>query len=140
MAFSLETRLPFLDYRLVEFCFELPVKEKIRGGVTKIVLRKAMKGILPEEVRQRTDKMGFVTPQDTWFRTGLKSLIKNILNSKSFSTRGYFDVPAAAELFDRYCLGKYNISSQIWRWINLELWLRRFIDRPLDVGGLSEPS
>ncbi|NQT48187.1 MAG: asparagine synthase (glutamine-hydrolyzing), partial [Chloroflexi bacterium] len=69
MAFSIEARVPFLDYRLVEYLFSLPADQKVREGFTKVILREAMKGILPEEVRQRTDKMGFVTPQDVWFRT-----------------------------------------------------------------------
>ena len=72
MAFSLETRLPFLDYRLVEFVFGLPVDQKIRAGVTKIILRNAMKGVLPEEIRGRMDKMGFMTPEAVWFRTTLR--------------------------------------------------------------------
>ena len=89
-AFSLEARVPFLDYRLVEFMFSLPTEEKIKNGVTKVILRDAMKGVLPEQIRNRTDKMGFVTPEDIWFRTVLKDQIYQIINSKSFANRGYF--------------------------------------------------
>jgi len=128
MAFSIETRLPFLDYRLVEYLFSLPLDQKITGGMTKVVLRKAMKGILPEEVRNRGDKMGFVTPEDIWFRTILKNQIHEIIRSKSFAERGYFDVNKVKKAFDEHCKGKVNISSTIWRWVNLELWLRTFFD------------
>jgi len=89
MAFSIETRLPFLDYRLVEYAFTLPLEKKIKEGVTKVVLRNAMKSILPEEVRNRKDKMGFVTPEGIWFRTNLKTQIREIISSKSFRERGF---------------------------------------------------
>src|SRR4030042_6703214 len=63
MAFSLETRLPFLDFRLVEDLFSLPPGQKIKEGVNKVVLRNAVKGFLPEAIRNRTDKMEFATPE-----------------------------------------------------------------------------
>jgi len=128
MAFSLETRLPFLDYRLVEYAFSLPSDQKIKDGVTKVVLRNAMKGILPEEIRNRMDKMGFVTPEDIWIKTILKNQIYDILSSKSFAERGFFNVNKIKKAFEEYCQGKLNIGFLIWRWVNLELWLRTFID------------
>jgi asparagine synthase (glutamine-hydrolysing) len=132
MAFSLEARLPFLDYRLVEFVFGLPMSQKIKQGKTKVVLRNAMKNILPEEVRDRKDKMGFVTPEDIWFRTVLRNQIYEIISSKSFAERGYFNANKVKEIFERHCKGARNVSSMIWRWVNTELWFRTFIDkRPL---------
>lgn len=137
MAFSLEARLPFLDYRLIEFVFNLPPEEKIEGGLTKAILRKAMQGILPEEVRRRTDKMGFVTPEDIWFKTILKNSVYQIFGSKPFAKRGYFNVDKVIQTFGDYCKGKINWDSTIWRWINLELWLRVFIDKTpvLEIDG-----
>jgi len=129
MAFSIETRLPFLDYRLVEYAFALPLDQKIKGGVTKVVLRNAMKNILPEEVRNRKDKMGFVTPEGIWFRTLLKGQIRDLISSKSFAERGYFNVNEVKKSFEEHCKGKINISPIIWRWVNLELWFRTFIDQ-----------
>jgi asparagine synthase (glutamine-hydrolysing) len=129
MAFSLETRLPFLDYRLVEYVFSLPVDQKIKEGVTKVVLRNALKGILPEEIRNRHDKMGFVTPEEIWFRTTLRNQIHQIINSKSFASRGYFDVRKVNEIFAEHCSEKRNWSLTIWRWVSLELWFRTFIDK-----------
>jgi len=129
MAFSLETRLPFLDYRLVEYAFSLPVEQKIRQGVTKVILRHAMEGILPEVVRIRRDKMGFVTPEDIWFKTVLKDHIESILFSRSFSERGYFNIKKVKDAFSDYCQGKNQMGSALWRWVNLELWFRTFVDR-----------
>ena len=128
MAFSLEARLPFLDYRLVEFSFSLPAHLKMDGGVTKVILREAMKGTLPERIRNRMDKIGFATPEEIWFRTGLREWIEKIISSKSFAERGYFDVPKVKRIFLEYCEGKRNNHSLIWRWVNLELWLRTFFD------------
>lgn len=128
MAFSIEARVPFLDYRLVEYIFSLPNEQILRGGTTKFVLRAAMEGILPEKVRTRQDKMGFVTPEDVWFRGPLRGEIKKILASKSFGIRKYFNQDRVLEEFDRHIRGEKNLSVLIWRWVNLELWLRRFID------------
>ncbi len=129
MAFSLETRLPFLDFRLVEYIFSLPWEQKMREGVTKVVLRNAMQGTLPEEVRNRYDKMGFVTPEDLWLKTVLKNRIYEVIGSRSFGERGYFAVEEAKEAFDNHCSGKMNMGSLIWRWVNLEFWFRTFIDK-----------
>jgi asparagine synthase (glutamine-hydrolysing) len=129
MAHSIEARVPFLDYRLVEFIFSLPMNQIIRNGTTKFILRETMKGIIPETVRTRLDKMGFATPEDLWFREVLRDQVLEILNSRSFATRGYFNVGEVKKTFDRHCKGEKNLSSTIWRWVNLELWFRRFIDQ-----------
>lgn len=126
MAFSIEARVPFLDYRLVEFMFSLPGSQKIRAGITKFVLRNAMQGILPEKIRMRTDKIGFSTPEDAWFRTKVKKQILEVINSRSFKERGYFNSDGAIKAFREHCEGRENLSSTIWHWINLELWFRIF--------------
>jgi asparagine synthase (glutamine-hydrolysing) len=129
MAHSIEARVPFLDYRLVEFIFSLPMNQIIRNGMTKVILRETMEGIIPETVRTRLDKMGFVTPEDVWFKGALRDQVLEILGSKSFTERGYFDVEEVKKTFYRHCRGEINLSSTIWRWVNLELWFRTFIDR-----------
>jgi asparagine synthase (glutamine-hydrolysing) len=129
MAHSVESRTPFLDYRLVEFLFSIPREQKIRNGVTKCVLRKAMKGILPEVIRSRPDKMGFYPRFDSWLRNELRSLITEILTSQRFQERPYVDPAEVVREVDSYLQGNTNISRYLWRWINLELWMRRFIDR-----------
>jgi asparagine synthase (glutamine-hydrolysing) len=129
MAFSLETRLPFLDYRLVEYVFHLPVEQKVREGITKVVLRKAMKGIIPEAIRNRMDKMGFTTPMDLWLKGPLQGWIQGVLDSKTFKERGYLKPPKVQEIFTEHCDAKRDHSFTIWRWVNLELWMRTFIDK-----------
>ena len=72
MAFSIETRVPFMDYRLVEFCLSLPTNQKIKGGYTKYILRESMRDILPDEIRKRISKLGFSTPQSVWLNSNLE--------------------------------------------------------------------
>ena len=68
-------------------------------------------------------------PKAIWFRTALKNTISEIIDSKSFSNRGYFNVREVNDAFGRHCEGKINISATIWRWVNLELWCRTFVDQ-----------
>jgi len=133
MGFGIETRLPFLDYRLVEFLHGLEPELKIRNGWTKAVLREALAGILPGEVCWRADKMGFVTPEDIWFRTSLREMTRDILSDSRTRARGYLNVEAALTEFEAHEAGRKNISFTIWRWLNLELWCRRFLDQPACV-------
>ncbi|MGH7165593.1 MAG: asparagine synthetase B family protein, partial [Nitrospiraceae bacterium] len=128
MAFSVEARLPFLDHRLVEWLVRLPPELKLREGMTKAVLRDAMIGVLPEGVRLRQDKMGFVTPQDEWLRVVLRSRIEALLGSERMRARPYWRAAALTQLYRGYCEGRFAMGPAVWRWINLECWLRRFID------------
>ena len=130
MWFSVESRVPFLDYRLVERTLSLPATDVIRKGMTKHFLREAMKSIVPEKIRLRMDKVGFETPEAEWFRTpAFQTLIKDLLTSDSFRKRGIINVTKAMNLYDHHLTGKINISTEIWKWINLELWYREFIDK-----------
>ncbi len=129
MAFSIESRTPFLDYRLVEYSLSIETDQIIRNGVTKYILRESMKGILPEKIRNRQDKIGFATPQDEWFRTEkFKIFISEVLNSESFKSRKIIDAYKAQGLYQKHVNGEINISKDIWKWIHLELWFRKFID------------
>lgn len=129
MHFSLEARVPFLDYRLVEKTLASPSDTKIKDGMTKHILREAMKGILPEKIRMRKDKIGFMTPEDEWFRTdNFINLVTEILSSVSFNQRNLIDAEKAKQLFNRHKTGEIQMSKEIWKWINLELWFRKFID------------
>ena len=78
MAFSIESRVPYLDVRLVEYIASLPPDQKIRNGVTKIALRNAVKGIIPESIRCRMDKMGFVTPEEIWMKQTLRPFVLTV--------------------------------------------------------------
>ena len=129
MAFSIEARTPFLDYRLAEYLFQLPNAALIQDGVTKSILRNAMKGILPEPVRTRLDKKGFSTPEDAWFRTSLRTWAADILQSPSMASRGYTKPEAARQLLDGLVAGTSSDSVFLWRVLNLELWARMFLDQ-----------
>ena len=132
MAFSLESRVPFLDYRFVEFIFSLPVSNKIKNGWTKYILRKSMKDILPEKIRCRKDKMGFVTPQDMWLAT-IKDKVKDIFNSKEFLQRPYIDSNGVSELLEKYYGGDYSLSNTVWKLYCIEIWMRVFFEKKLWV-------
>jgi asparagine synthase (glutamine-hydrolysing) len=129
MWFSLEARVPFLDYRLVEKTLATQGDLIIKNGMTKHILRESMKGILPEKIRMRRDKVGFGTPQDEWFKKpAWRNMVSEILNSRSFSGRGIINPSEATRTHRAHISGKTNASKEIWKWIHLELWYREFID------------
>ena len=124
MAHSIESRLPFLDYRLVEFVLGLPDSNKIKNGVTKSILRESMKGILPELIRGRMDKMGFVTPEEYWVRSNpdvfLAELKNAVRNSKGILTE------QCIVRFNEIISDKRPFDGTIWRMICLGKWVDRF--------------
>ncbi len=129
MAHSVESRSPFLDYRLVEYLFSLGPEYKIRDGVTKYILRRSLKDHMPHQITNRTDKMGYATPLEKWFRVNLKDKVLDILSSREFELRPYFDSKSVMTRFNNFVEGKEkNSHYTIWSWVNLELWLRKFID------------
>lgn len=129
MAFSIEARTPLLDHRFVEFCLGLPVAQKINSGGTKVILRKTMRGILHPGIINRKDKMGYPTPAAVWFRQQLKDYVASILFSNSFKKRGYFDNEAVKRKYEEHQMGEKDHSSEMWRWITAEIFLRMFIDK-----------
>jgi len=129
MAFSIESRVPFLDYRFVESVASLPLNQKIRNGVTKRALRAAIKGIVPESIRCRMDKMGFVTPEEVWMKEDLRPFMLEVLSSDTFRTRPYWDAPAVTRDYLAFLEGKSTYSPEIWRIVCAELWFRKFFDR-----------
>ncbi len=114
MAHSVETRLPFLDHRLVEFAFRLGPDWFFRGPCGKILLREAMRGRIPESVRTRVDKMGFPTPMSAWFRGPLHARILDIVNSREFRERGIYDVAAVARDLERHRRGEIDVANKLW--------------------------
>ncbi|HXE71698.1 MAG TPA: asparagine synthase (glutamine-hydrolyzing) [Candidatus Nitrosotenuis sp.] len=123
MAFSVESRLPFLDYRLVEFLISLPSHLKIRHGYTKRVLREGMAGVLPERIRWRVSKLGFATPESRWLRTVLKPRLAEALASPVLDP--YVRRDAARRLVEAVEQGRASDSTP-WRLLNLYLWIRGF--------------
>jgi len=128
MHFSIEARLPFLDPRLVEYVASLPEDFKIRGGWTKLVLRQAMRGILPKEIATRRSKIAFQTPQQRWILCELADRIRELLSSEMKCSK-YVNQASVLDVF-RTALKKRKISrwdsELIWRCLDLELWLREF--------------
>ena len=129
MAFSIESRVPFLDYRFVEYVAALPLDQKIRHGITKTGLRRAIKGIVPESIRCRMDKMGFVTPEEIWMREDLRPFVLEVLSSDSFRTRPYWDAGAVIRDYLAFLDQESPYSPEIWRIVNTELWLKKFFDQ-----------
>jgi asparagine synthase (glutamine-hydrolysing) len=130
MAYSIEVRYPFLDFNFVERAVPLCGKQLFKNGFSKSLLRSAMKGIIPDTIRLEKMKVGFETPEDEWFRTDqFQNFISQILNSERFTNRGYINNRKAKNLYQKHLDKKINISGDIWKWINLELWFREFIDK-----------
>lgn len=125
MAHSIESRTPFLDYRLVEFTLGLPNELKIGRGWTKRVLRESMKNILPEQVRLRTDKMGFVTPEEIWLKEQNPMLFQKAIE-KSFQIAQGALLPSAKLIVDQMVAGKRTFSFLPWRLISFGEWIERF--------------
>lgn len=126
MAFSIEARVPFLDYRVVEYLASLPLDQKIRGGVTKYILRRAIRGLVPDPVRCRSDKMGFVTPEEVWMRGELAPRVLELFSSSEFSGRPYWDAERVLRNYREFLAGKSAYSTEFWRIACAELWLRGF--------------
>ena len=128
MAHSLEARVPLLDHRLVELAFSLPGDELIRRGETKSVLRRALADLLPAQVRERRDKLGFVTPESRFLRSELGVLATDVFASRSFAERGFVDAPSAQRRLEQHRRGDLEAGMELWRALNLELWAQRFLD------------
>jgi asparagine synthase (glutamine-hydrolysing) len=128
MAHSLEARVPFLDHRLAELLFSLDAGRLIDRGRTKAVLRDALADLLPEEVRERRDKLGFVTPEGKWLRGALGDLAADVFASRSFADRGWVDAAAARRRLVRHRAGRLQAGMELWRALNLELWAQALLD------------
>ncbi|MBT3784384.1 asparagine synthase (glutamine-hydrolyzing) [bacterium] len=126
MAHSIESRTPFLDHRLVEFCFRLPSNMKIREGMGKWILRNSMRGILPEDVRLRKEKVGFNAPSHAWFRQESRENLKYLLSSESLRCRNLLDSELVLKIFEEHLSEGANHQMVLWQLLNLELWFQRF--------------
>ena len=111
----------------MELCFSLPGSELIAGGRTKEVLRRALGDLLPPLVRERRDKVGFVTPERLWLRSRLGDLAADVFASRSFADRGFVDAAAARRRLERHRTGRLEAGMELWRALNLELWARTFL-------------
>ncbi|MBX7207092.1 MAG: hypothetical protein K1X78_02165 [Verrucomicrobiaceae bacterium] len=129
MAHGIEHVMPFFDHRLVEFMFRVPGTLKVRDGVTKTLLREAMKGIVPDTTRTRIKKTGWNAPGHLWFSGKGREKLLDLVHSAAFRSRGIYDVARVEELIEEHeqivsqSLVKENHMMFLWQLVNLEMWL-----------------
>jgi asparagine synthase (glutamine-hydrolysing) len=120
MAFSVESRLPFLDYRLVELIASLPARYKIHDGQTKYILRNSLQGILTESIRTRQDKIGFATPEEKWFAGALRSELNKGVSAFAADNLGIIDESILqSSLYE-------NNGEALWRVYIFDKWMRQW--------------
>lgn len=128
-AFGLGNFLPFLDHRLVEFMFRIPGRLKIQNGVTKHLLRQAMKGVLPEATRTRIKKTGWNAPAHLWFADAAREPLLDMIRSRPFREREIYNLGEVERLveehYDIVASGRReeNHMMFLWQLVNLETWL-----------------
>jgi asparagine synthase (glutamine-hydrolysing) len=127
MSTSIESRVPFLDHRLVEFSARLPHRLKLAGFSTKRVLREAARGLLPEAILTRP-KMGFPVPFAQWVGGPWNAVAREVLLDRRSRERGITNPAAVEALLDAHRDGRRAGGDAIWALLNLELWFRTFID------------
>jgi asparagine synthase (glutamine-hydrolysing) len=124
MAHSIESRVPFLDYRLAEFALNLPDEYKIKNAAAKHILRESLREAIPESILNRRDKMGFVTPEEVWLKQNgtsfRKELEDTIRSSNGLINRNILDI------LDAVTQGKRPFDFTIWRFIAFGRWLKVF--------------
>jgi asparagine synthase (glutamine-hydrolysing) len=124
MAFSVESRVPFLTRETAEFCLSLPEEYLIdMNGRTKSVFREAMRGIVPDEILNRRDKIGFATPESDWFKA-LSPWVEETLAATGGSP--YLKQDIARDEWRAIRNGEKKFDWRVWRWLNYVRWARLF--------------
>ncbi|MBU4063904.1 MAG: asparagine synthase (glutamine-hydrolyzing) [Alphaproteobacteria bacterium] len=126
MAHGIEARVPFLDHRLIEFCLRLGDQHKMVGGDTKRILRRAMTGILPESVRQRRDKLGFATPEETWFKGPLRGMIEAGIEETLMLYPDLFNAGAVRRHTRETLDGDRPFDFSLWQLYIFGVWGRTY--------------
>ena len=127
MQHGVEIRMPFMDYRLVNFVFSLPMQYKVGKGYTKTILRDVMKGVLPENVRQRTHKIGMGAPINEWFNAPLNEYILDTVGSQKFLQNNLWDGKKINEYVRMKCKNKSwkpEEAQQFWNILNANIILQ----------------
>jgi asparagine synthase (glutamine-hydrolysing) len=127
MAASIESRVPFLDHRLVEFAAALPPRLKLRGFTTKWILREAVRTLLPAEILSRP-KMGFPVPFGLWMKGPWNQVARDVLLDSRSRQRGILNPRHVDALLTSHAAGHGEGADAIWSLLNLELWYRTHID------------
>lgn len=132
MAHSIESRVPFLTPSLASFILSLPEEYLIAAdGTSKAVFRQAMRGIVPDAVLDRRDKIGFETPERSWLAT-LGPWVDEVLQSDAARQIPALNLPAVQKEWQAVRAGRAAFDFRIWRWVNLICWAER---RQVSFGG-----
>ena len=123
MAWSVESRVPFLDYRLVEFLAGVPDDLKVYRGVTKVLLRDAMQNIVPDEILARRDKMGLVTPEELWLRHTATPWFRSGVDVAAAAAPNLLRADRVAAMMDAMIAGSIPFTFEPWRILCLGRWL-----------------
>jgi asparagine synthase (glutamine-hydrolysing) len=124
MAVSLESRAPFLDHRVVEFAFSLPLALKLRGGATKWLLRQLLYRHVPRELIDRP-KMGFGVPIDAWLRGPLKQWAGDLINPQRLHLEGFVAPQPVAQAWREHQSGRFNHQHFLWNVLMFQAWLEQ---------------
>jgi asparagine synthase (glutamine-hydrolysing) len=127
MAHGLESRVPFLDLKVMELAARIPSSRKLSGLKTKTVLREACRGHIPASLLSRP-KQGFGTPIELWLRQGSASLVREILSDSAVRARGIFRPEAVSGIVQTFQKGGRDVSQHLWALIVFELWARAYLD------------
>ncbi len=128
MAHGLESRVPILDHSVVEFAATIPADIKFKGGQMKHFIKSTFGNVLPKELAERRDKMGFPVPLKEWFAGDLKSMVHDVFSVQRYRHREFFNSDAILENFDK----AERFSRKGWGLLSLELWHQQFHDRASD--------
>jgi asparagine synthase (glutamine-hydrolysing) len=129
MATSVEARVPYLDHKLVEFAMSIPSHLKYHQGETKYILKRALKGIIPDRVLHR-EKQGFGVPINEWMLDRLGGFVENALFNSALRHRELFDYSFVRRLLNEHRSGRTNYAFFLWSLLNLSLWYDQWIDSP----------
>ncbi|MDE3059220.1 MAG: asparagine synthase (glutamine-hydrolyzing) [Bacteroidota bacterium] len=134
MATSVEARVPFLDHRMVEYSMRIPAEFKIKGGITKYILKKAVEGIIPRNIIYRK-KQGFAAPMSEWLRNEWSSFAEEKLLNSQLLREGYFNKTYLHSLFERHKATKVDAGQYLWNLLNLTLWHEYWIEENRTLKG-----
>jgi asparagine synthase (glutamine-hydrolysing) len=130
MAHSIESRVPLLDNRVIDFAASLPAHFKIRDGRRKHILKETLRTLLPDGILARR-KQGFGIPLGTWFRGGLTGLFADVLDAPRTRQRGYFEPAFVGRLLREHLSGERDHTLRLWQLLVFELWHRQYLDAPV---------
>lgn len=125
MAVSLETRVPFLDHKVLEHAWRLPEYMKLNQGQSKWCLRQILYKYVPKDLIERP-KMGFAVPLDSWLRGPLREWADSLLNHDRLVTEGFFDATLITKMWNEHKTGKRNLQYQLWDILMFQAWYEKY--------------